>query len=136
MIEPKLTGREILVVENEPLIAMEVVQCFQEAGANVTTTTTLKQALILIEHHSLSAAVLDHSLADGHADQLCMRLKERNIPFIIYSGFSDLPEACQGAPQINKPASGDVLVTAIEVLLQSRTTTTAGAAPSSPPLRH
>jgi DNA-binding response OmpR family regulator len=119
MIEPKLTGREILVVENEPLIAMEVVQCFQEAGANVTTTITLKQALLLIEHDSLSAAVLDHGLADGDADELCARLKERGIPFIIYSGFTNLPDACKGALHINKPASGHVLVTAIEGLLKS-----------------
>jgi hypothetical protein len=32
--------------------------------AAVTTTTTLKQALILVEHDGLSLAILDHALSD------------------------------------------------------------------------
>jgi hypothetical protein len=36
-----LTGRSILVVEDEPLIAMAVSQALEESGAEVTTTNTL-----------------------------------------------------------------------------------------------
>jgi hypothetical protein len=33
MERPKLNGRTILVVEDEPLIALDIVQAFQTAGA-------------------------------------------------------------------------------------------------------
>ena len=120
MNAPRLKGREILVVEDQPIIAMEIVQAFRDAGATVTTTMTLKHALLLVEHDSLAAAILDHDLGDGDSDQLCARLKERNIPFVIYSGFTQIRGACKGAPHINKPASGHVLVTTVEGLLKKK----------------
>lgn len=45
-----LTGRSILVVEDEPLIAMAISQALEESGAEVTTTNTLRHALLLVEH--------------------------------------------------------------------------------------
>lgn len=45
MERPKLKGRTILIVEDEPLIAIDIAEAFQKAGAEVTTTTTLRQAL-------------------------------------------------------------------------------------------
>ena len=34
-----LAGRSILVVEDEPVIALDIVMAFEKAGAQVTTTT-------------------------------------------------------------------------------------------------
>ena len=44
-----LQGRSILIVEDEPLIAMEIVRAFESAGACVLKTSTLHQALVLVE---------------------------------------------------------------------------------------
>ena len=44
-----LTGRSILIVEDEPLIALDIVQAFESAGARVVSTSTLRQALLLVE---------------------------------------------------------------------------------------
>ena len=44
---PSLAGRAILVVEDEALIALDITQELEAAGAAVTTTNTLKHALIL-----------------------------------------------------------------------------------------
>ena len=87
MQRPSLEGRSILIVEDEPLIVMDITQAFEATGAALTTTNTLKHALILVEHDGLSGAILDHALGDGDSSQLCARLKERGIPFMIYSGF-------------------------------------------------
>jgi DNA-binding response OmpR family regulator len=76
-----LTGRSILVVEDEPIIAMAISQALEESGAEVTTTNTLRHALLLVEHDGLSAAILDHSLGDGNSSLLYARLKERGIPY-------------------------------------------------------
>jgi hypothetical protein len=76
-----------------------------KAGAAVTTTTRLKQTLILVEHDDLSLAILDHALANGDSSWLCERLKERGIPFVIYSGFGKIEGVCGRAPLVQKPAS-------------------------------
>jgi len=112
-----LTGRSILVVEDEPLIAMAISQALEESGAEVTTTNTLRHALLLVEHDGLSAAILDHSLGDGNSSLLYARLRERGIPFVIYSGFERRVVSCKDAPHISKPASAEVLLAAMEDLI-------------------
>jgi DNA-binding response OmpR family regulator len=102
---PSLDGRSILVVEDEPLIALDITQAFEATGAALTTTNTLHHALILAEHDGLSGAILDHALGDGDSSKLCARLKERGIPYMIYSGFDTVGGACAGAPHIRKPAA-------------------------------
>jgi DNA-binding response OmpR family regulator len=93
-----LQGLSILVVEDEPII--------------------VRHAMLLVEHDGLSAAILDHALGDGDSSVLCARLKQRGIPFLIYSGFERFEGACKGAPHVNKPASPAVLVAAMEGLLR------------------
>jgi DNA-binding NtrC family response regulator len=116
---PGLRGRSILVVEDEILIAMDIAQAFERAGANVTTTTTVRHALILVEHDGLSAAIMDHALSDGDSTQLCARLKERGIPCVSYSGFDPVKGADKDAPFISKPASMDTILSAVEEMLKA-----------------
>jgi DNA-binding response OmpR family regulator len=77
-----LAGRSILIVEDEPVVAMDIVAVFERAGARVLRMGTLRQALLLAEKESLSAAVLDYGLSDGDSSRLCERLKKRYIPFV------------------------------------------------------
>jgi len=117
MEHPGLRGRSILVVENELLIAMDIVQALEQAGANATMTTTARHALILIEHDGLAGAIMDHGLSDGDSTKVCARLKQRGIPYISYSGYEPVPGADPNAPHITKPVSMNVLMSAMEELL-------------------
>ena len=99
------------------MIALDITQALEDAGAAVTTTHTLEHALILVEHDKLSGAILDHALGDGDSARLCARLKERGVPFMIYSGFSTIGGACKGAPHLAKPATEVELVTAMVGLI-------------------
>ena len=117
-MEGSLTGRSILIVEDEPFIVMDITQAFEDSGAELTTTNTLRHALLLVEHDGLSVAILDHALGDGNSSLLCARLRERGIPFINYSGYEKVEGACQGAPHIVKPASNQVLRAAVEDLIR------------------
>ena len=119
MQRPTLEGRSILIVEDEAIIAMDLTMAFEDAGAEVTSTDTLKHALLLVEHDGLSAAILDHGLKDGDSSLLYKRLKERGVPFLIYSGHSDAEAVKQGVPYVCKPASHAVLVAAVEDLIRS-----------------
>ena len=118
MQRPSLEGRSILIVEDEPLIVMDITQEFEATGAALTTTNTLKHALLLVEHDGLSGAILDHALPDGDSSLLCARLKERGIPFLMYSGFNKVAAGCAGAPYIAKPAPQGALVAAMEGLIR------------------
>ena len=60
MIRPSLAGRSILIVEDEPLIALDIAAEFEKVGAQVVQTATLKEALHLIEADGLSAAILEY----------------------------------------------------------------------------
>ena len=122
MQRPSLEGRSILIVEDQPLIVMDISQEFEATGAALTTTNTLKHALILVEHDGLSGAILDHALPDGDSSQLCARLKQRGVPFLVYSGFPTVAGACKDALHISKPAADGALVAAMEGLILGDTT--------------
>ena len=117
MKRPSLDGRSILIVEDEPLIVMDITQEFEATGAALTTTNTLHHAMILVEHDGLSGAILDHSLGDDNSSLLCARLTERGIPYLIYSGHAKVEGPCAGALHVNKPAARGELLAAMESLL-------------------
>jgi DNA-binding response OmpR family regulator len=116
---PILNGLTLLVVEDEPLIALDIAMAFEECGAHITSTNTLKHAVLLVEHDGLSGAILDHALPDGDSSILCARLKERGVPFMIYSGHENVEGACQGAPHLSKPATPDMMVAAMVDLIRT-----------------
>jgi DNA-binding NtrC family response regulator len=117
---PALRGRSILVVEDEVLIGMDIRIALEKAGAYVTATTTVRHALILIEHDGLAAAIMDHTLADGDGTEVCAPLTARGIPYVSYSGYEPVKGACPEAPFVSKPASMDALQGAVEKLLIGR----------------
>ena len=118
MQRPSLEGHSILVVEDEPLIVLDITQQFEVTGAALTTTNTLKHALILVEQDGLSGAILDHALGDGNSSLLCQRLKGRGIPFMIYSGYNTVEGPCKDALHVSKPAADGALVAAMERLIR------------------
>jgi len=120
MNSTSLTGRSILIVEDEALIALDVADAFERAGAKVTTASTYRDAAALVEHDGLSAAILDHALGREDSSRLRERLKERGIPYVIYTGFDKVSEIGQDGVHVSKPASPDVLVATVEGLLRGR----------------
>jgi hypothetical protein len=73
-----------------------------------------------VEHDGLSAAVLDFGLRDGDTEVVCGRLTEREIPFVLYSGYRHTSEACRGGTVVPEPAPPAMLITAIAELLCNR----------------
>ena len=58
MSHPHLMGASILIVEDEPLIALDITMAFDKTGAHLTTTNTLKHATTLVEHKGLTAVMI------------------------------------------------------------------------------
>ena len=121
-MEASLKGRLILIAEDEPLIPLDDTVAFEDEGAWVIRARTLNEALLGVEDRALSAAILDHALSDGDSTQVCGRLKERNIPFVTYSGYDYPRGPCQGGVHVKKPTSMSLLVTTVKGLLAERPT--------------
>ena len=115
-----LAGCSILIVEDEPLIALEIAGVFDAAGAKVCTTNGLADALRLVEQRAWSGAVLDYRLGQDDVRRLCRCLAERSIPFMIYTGLAELPETYPGAVVVQKPASGETLLTGMSELVSRK----------------
>jgi len=115
MTQSTLKGHSILVVEEEPLIAMDIALALEQAGAQVATAATAAQAIRLLENARPSAATVDHALPDGDGWALYQSLEERRIPFVVYSGYPK-PDGVK-APYVAKPAEPEALVRALAGLL-------------------
>jgi len=113
-----LAGRTILIVEDEYLIAMNIGRAFESAGALVITAATLDHAKRLVEHPELSGAVLDFGLKGGDANPLRARLHERDIPYVLHSGYRHCGDAWQLGAVVPKPANPTLLIDALVNLLQ------------------
>src|SRR5436190_6770640 len=72
-----LGGRSILIVEDEPLIALELHDALRRAGASIVAATTATEALDLIGYAEVSAAVLDIKLGNSDCSALCDALAKR-----------------------------------------------------------
>ena len=61
-----LRGRSILVVEEEPLVALQLEEQLHRAGAKVLAARKLHEALHMAEHPALSAAVVNVRLGSDN----------------------------------------------------------------------
>ena len=115
-----LAGRSILIVEDEPLIALEVHAAFHAAGASIISAADSKEAVRMIGLPDLSAAVVDIDLGDGDDSAVCKRLSERGIPFVFYTGNAraDILRQWPRAPVLTKLADGQRVVEVVAGVLR------------------
>src|SRR5688500_18759129 len=81
-------GRSILIVEDEPLIAMMLEDFLAELGHEVVgTCDTVEQALDHVAKGGFDLAIVDVQLKDGErAWAVADRLAEAGTPFVIATG--------------------------------------------------
>ncbi|GBU16495.1 MULTISPECIES: response regulator [Methylobacterium] len=102
-----LTGRRILVVEDEYFIADEMRSDFESAGAQVLgPAASVEEALHLLElSPEIDAAVLDINLRGEMAYPVAQALQVRGIPFVFATGYDaqHVPAPFSGVPHCEKP---------------------------------
>jgi PAS domain S-box-containing protein len=115
-----LQGRRILVIEDEPLVSMELEGELAAAGcAVIGPAATLEHAKTLVEEGKYDAALVDVNLKGQPVDELAALLTEKNRPFAFVTGYGRdaLPEAFRGAAVLAKPFGADQLLATTEGLL-------------------
>jgi PAS domain S-box-containing protein len=117
---PTVSGKHVLVVDDEPLIAMDIVASLEDEGCHVVgPAATLQKALALIENSKIDVALLDANLAGEPVDALAAALVRRKIPFAFVSGYGreGLPEAFRQAELIKKPFQRQRLIDVVQQML-------------------
>ena len=113
-----LTGHTILIVENEAPVTLDIVDVFERAGARVVASNSVELAQQLVEAQEWSAVVA-YALSDADSSRLFERLKQRNIPCLLYTGSSLARAGCREDPRVYRPAGPGMLVRAVEKLCQA-----------------
>jgi CheY-like chemotaxis protein len=114
-------GKRVLVVDDEPLIAMDIVATLREAGCEVVgPAATFERAVAFIETHAFDAALLDGNLGGRPVDELAAAIAKRGIPFSFITGYGrdGLPKGFGHAPVVSKPFNREQLVDALGQLLR------------------
>jgi two-component sensor histidine kinase/CheY-like chemotaxis protein len=110
-----LDGRRFLVVEDEPLIGLDIVAALEGAQAEVEgPVTSVKRACELIEQSRFDGVLLDANLHGSPVDQIAEALSQRHIPFAFVTGYNSnaLPEAFRGIPILSKPCTSEQVIEA------------------------
>ena len=116
-----LTGRRILVVEDEYLIASQMKRWLLAAGSEVLgPVPNVDRALDLIEERRPDAAVLDVNLGDGDtAYSVADKLSVLGVPYLFATGDVKVADASvyRHRPRLEKPFVASELVLALHRIL-------------------
>jgi CheY-like chemotaxis protein len=115
MTKPVLTGKRVLVLEDDPLIAMMIVDILEQAGCTVTGPAYDEaQALALAAERNIDVAVLDVHLGQNTTSaKVAEVLAGLEIPFIFATGYARNCSQIRGRPAVNKPYNASEVIAAL-----------------------
>ena len=109
--------RSILIVEDEPLIAMMLEDFLDSLGHNVVgTAETVEEALARIDAGGFDIAIVDVHLKNGeHVWPVADRLFDEGLPFVLATGghIEPPPARHAAAPVLTKPFTIDAIEPAL-----------------------
>src|SRR3954468_10791580 len=110
-------ARNVLIVEDEPLIAMMLEDFLESLGHKVVASCeSVDEALAHVAAGGFEVAILDISLKDGQIWPVADRLAAAGTPFILATGghVDPPPAAHAGAPVLAKPYTIDAIEPALD----------------------
>ncbi len=117
---PDLSGKTILVVEDDYYVASDTAAALRGAGAIVLgPSPTAEDAAHLLEHETPTSVVLDLNLGGGGPKfEIAHRLLERGIPFIFLTGYDPdvIPDDLANIKRLQKPIALREVVEAVSRL--------------------
>jgi CheY-like chemotaxis protein len=110
---PDRMPRDVLIVEDDPLIALDFEDTILGFGVkSVRTAASVARALDLIGDRAPDFALLDVGLVREKSFAIAERLDALKIPFVFVTGYGAdvrLPPAFKATPRLSKPYSSDAL---------------------------
>lgn len=109
-----LQGLRILVVEDDPLICLDLESSLSDLGAMVAAATNVAAALQIVAATALDFAVLDFELGLETSEPIAQAAQQRQIPFLYLSGYSEQDQ------RFDRWRGVDVLVKPISAIAVAR----------------
>lgn len=118
-----LTNITVLLVEDEPIVAMDLQDSLEAVGATVIgPASNLAQAERLSDHPDLAVAILDVRLGQETIFPVAEKLAQREVGLILHTGHESparLLERWPASKVFIKPARVDDLIAAAAALSRS-----------------
>lgn len=110
----------VLLVEDDPLIALDLRLTLEAAGATVIGPAhSLDVASDLLAKHTIDVAVLDHLIVGGDSLPLADELCRRGLGFVFHTSHRGvIPQRYPDVPVIDKPSRPGELVAAVKALAE------------------
>jgi DNA-binding response OmpR family regulator len=113
----------ILLLEDEAVIAMDVEQTLFKAGLGpATSLASCASALNWLESNTPDVAVIDIFLKDGECDEVAEILVKRGVPIVIHSArrvvAGDSHRVFLSGTWVCKPSDPNQLARAVRASLQ------------------
>lgn len=110
-----------LLLEDEPLISLDVEMTLSLAGFEVFNVRSCKEAAAWLDNRLPDVAIVDIKLQDGQCGDVVSRLLESGVPFIVHSGdhkstYAETPFA--NGVWLGKPATSRALLEAAEAAVE------------------
>ena len=121
--EEFLRGLRILLVEDDPLICLDLEASLEEFGAVVTAVSNVGAAFAALAIAMPDFAVLDFELGAETSEPIAEVVQARDIPFLYLSGYSGHDERFsrwRGIRVLAKPLSAARIARGIQDILQAR----------------
>lgn len=122
-IDPRINGRRILLVEDEPLVAMMMTQMIGDMGGEVIGPFgTLRDAIAGLPEAGLDAAVLDVNVGGELVYPLAERLARDGTPLMFLTGYDSksVDRRFVTARVLTKPIEEAELASALASLLEEK----------------
>ena len=117
---PNLTGRSILIVEDDYSLAADIASALRGAGAKVLGPCANEEASYRqIDSVLPTAALLDLSLGGGGPRfEIAYKLLRRGVPFAFLTGYDPevVPDDLKTVPLLRKPVAAEDILDAVSRL--------------------
>lgn len=114
-----IRGRRVLVLEDEPIIAMLLEELIEAAGGEPECVSSLDGAAAALDRAMPDLAILDININNTASFGIAARLDEGGIPFIFASGYGSrvIPPEMSQVPTVTKPYGLDELEHALDAAI-------------------
>jgi CheY-like chemotaxis protein len=112
--------RDILIVEDDPIIALDFEdRLLGLAATMLRTASNVARALDMIAERAPDLALLDVGLIHEKSFAIAVRLDALKIPYIFITGYgadAKIPMPFTGKPRLPKPCSSEALQAVLQRL--------------------
>lgn len=117
----RVSGKNIFVVEDNPLIAFDLLDTLEDIGAHaIGPAASVSAGLAIVDDPAIDAALMDIELGEELVWPIAHALLARGIPFAFVSGRCPdefMPPEFTDHICLTKPADAEEILTTLDSLV-------------------